>query len=146
MNNILECKNLSKSFGSKKALDNINLQIPRGKIIGLLGPNASGKSTLIKLCNDLLTPTQGEILISGHTPGIETKNIVSYLPEKTYLNDWMKVSDLIDFFKDFYHDFNAETAYDMLAKLKINPKDKLKTMSKGTVVNIPSTIWPFIPP
>jgi ABC-2 type transport system ATP-binding protein len=98
----------------------------------LLGPNASGKTTLIKLCNELLTPTSGEILINGNTPGIETKKIVSYLPERTYLNDWMKVSDIIDFFKDFYDDFRPEKAYDMLKKLNINSNDKIKTMSKGT--------------
>ena len=132
MNNILECKNLSKSFGATTALKSVNLNIAQGKIVGLLGPNASGKSTFIKLCNELLTPTSGEILIGGNKPGIETKRIVSYLPEKTYLNDWMKVSEIISFFKDFYSDFKPEKAYDMLKKLNINPKDRLKTMSKGT--------------
>lgn len=132
MNNILECNNLTKVFGSKRALNNISFTIPRGKIVGLLGPNGSGKSTFIKLCNELLTPTNGQLLISGQKPGIETKKIVSYLPERTYLNDWMKVSQLIAFFKDFYEDFNEATAYDMLSRLKINPDDKLKTMSKGT--------------
>lgn len=129
---ILECKDLTKKFGSKKALDNINLNVQRGRIVGLLGPNGSGKTTLIKLCNELLTPSSGEILIGGKKPGIETKKIVSYLPENTYLNDWMKVSGIINFFKDFYPDFNSEKAYDMLNRLKINPNDKLKTMSKGT--------------
>jgi ABC-2 type transport system ATP-binding protein len=119
-------------FGSKIAIDNINLEIKKGKFIGLLGPNGSGKTTFIKLCNNLLTPTSGELLIGGYKPGVETKKIVSYLPEKTYLNDWMKVSQIIDFFKDFYEDFNAEKAYDMLKRLHINPNDKLKTMSKGT--------------
>lgn len=132
MDNILECKNLTKSFGSKVALNNLNLTIGRGRIVGLLGPNASGKTTLIKLCNELLTPTSGELLIAGMKPGIETKKIVSYLPERTYLNDWMKVSQIIDFFKDFYSDFNADKANDMLKKLNINPQDKIKTMSKGT--------------
>lgn len=129
---ILECKDLTKKFGSKKALDNINLNVQRGRIVGLLGPNGSGKTTLIKLCNELLTPSSGEILIGGKKPGIETKKIVSYLPENTYLNDWMKVSGIINFFKEFYPDFNSEKAYDMLNRLKINPNDKLKTMSKGT--------------
>jgi len=129
---ILECKNLTKKFGGKKALEEVNLNILRGRIVGLLGPNGSGKTTLIKLCNELLTPTSGEILIGGHKPGIETKKIVAYLPENTYLNDWMKVSEIINFFKDFYSDFNWEKAYDMLNHLKINPQDKLKTMSKGT--------------
>lgn len=132
MNHILECKNLTKTFGPTTALKEINLTIERGRIVGLLGPNASGKTTFIKLCNDLLTPTKGEILIDGNKPGIDTKKVISYLPERTYLNDWMKVSDIINFFRDFYEDFNPEKAYDMLSKLHINPKDKLKTMSKGT--------------
>ena len=102
------------------------------ELLDLLGPNGSGKSTLIKLANGLLTPSSGEILINGNKPGIETKKIVSYLPERTYLNDWMKVSDIINFFRDFYDDFNPEKAYEMLQKLNINPNDKLKTMSKGT--------------
>lgn len=131
-NLILECKNLVKSFPNKQALKGIDLSIKRGRIVGLLGPNGSGKSTLTKIANGLLTPTSGEILINGMKPGIETKKIVSYLPERTYLNDWMKVSDIINFFKDFYENFNSEKAYDMLKKLNINPNDKLKTMSKGT--------------
>ena len=129
---ILECRNLVKSYGSKEALKGIDLTINKGRIVGLLGPNGSGKSTLIKLANGLLTPTSGEILIAGKKPGVETKKIVSYLPERTYLNEWMKVSDIINFFKDFYDDFNSEKAYDMLKRLNIDPKDKLKTMSKGT--------------
>lgn len=130
--NILECRNLVKSYGNKVALEGIDLSMKRGRIVGLLGPNGSGKSTLIKLANGLLTPTNGELLINGNKPGIETKKIVSYLPERTYLADWMKVSDIINFFKDFYEDFNVEKAYDMLSKLNINANDKLKTMSKGT--------------
>ena len=132
MSSLLTCNNLSKSFGMKKAINNISLDIDKGKFIGLLGPNGSGKSTFIKLCNNLLTPTSGELLIGGYKPGVETKKIVSYLPEKTYLNDWMKASQIIDFFKDFYEDFNREKAYDMLKRLNINPNDRLKTMSKGT--------------
>jgi ABC-2 type transport system ATP-binding protein len=132
MNNILECRNLTKIFGTVKALDNVTLSIPQGKIVGLLGPNASGKTTFIKLCNQLLTPTEGEILIGGMKPGIETKKIISYLPEKNYLNEWMKVSDIIGLFNDFYADFNKEKAYDMLKSLGIRPNDKLKSMSKGT--------------
>ena len=132
MNNLLECRNLSKSFGSVNALNKVNLSIGQGRIVGLLGPNASGKSTFIKICNDLLTPTGGEIRIAGKKPGIETKKIVSYLPERSYLNDWMKVSDIIAFFQDFYSDFNRDKAYDMLKSLGIGKKDRLKTMSKGT--------------
>jgi ABC-2 type transport system ATP-binding protein len=132
MSSILTCNNLSKHFGNKKALNNINLNIERGRIVGLLGPNGSGKSTLIKLCNDLLTPTSGELKIMGNLPGIETKSVVSYLPERTYLNDWMKVSEIIQMFQDFYQDFNVEKAYDMLKRLNISPTERLKTLSKGT--------------
>ena len=112
-NSVLECKRLVKNYGGKTALNGINLTINKGRIVGLLGPNGSGKSTLIKLANGLLTPTSGEILISGMKPGVETKKIVSYLPERTYLNDWMKVCDIINFFSDFYENFNSERDYDL---------------------------------
>ncbi len=129
---ILECTNLTKNFGAVAAVSDVTLNIPRGCIVGLLGPNASGKTTFLKLCNKLLTPTRGELFIAGHKPGVESKKLVSYLPEKSYLNDWMRVSDIIALFGDFYPDFNKEKAYDMLQKLKLNPQDRLKTMSKGT--------------
>ncbi|NLX76270.1 MAG: ABC transporter ATP-binding protein [Clostridiaceae bacterium] len=132
MRNILECENLSKHFGPVKALDSVTLSIPRGRITGLLGPNGSGKTTFIKICNALLTPSEGKILIDGFEPGVETKKVVSYLPEKSYLNDWMKVSEIVEFFKDFYADFNRDKAYDMLGRLKIDAKTRLKTLSKGT--------------
>lgn len=132
MNVLFECKDLKKSYGKKQALKGITLQIESGQIIGLLGPNGSGKTTLIKIANGLLTPSGGEITINGKSIGIETKKIVSYLPERTYLNNRMKVKDMIKYFKDFYEDFDVERAYDMLSKLNINPEDKLKTMSKGT--------------
>lgn len=132
MSAILECKNLTKSYGEKTALMGINLSLEKGRIIGLLGPNGSGKSTLIKLINQLLVPTSGELFVDGKPLTTETKKNISYLPERTYLTDWMKVTDIINFFHDFYDDFDRSRAYDMLAKLKINPADKLKTMSKGT--------------
>jgi len=133
MDNIIwECDNLSMRFGRKTALENISLKLERGRIIGLLGPNGSGKSTLIKLSNGLLTPSSGEITIGGYKVGIETKKIVSYLPERTYLDNSLKVYQIIDFFQDFYEDFDSNKAYDMLKYLKINPEDRLKTMSKGT--------------
>ena len=132
MSAILECKGVTKTFGVRKALSDINLSIEEGRIIGLLGPNGSGKTTLIKLANELLTPTAGEIHIAGMKPGVETKKLVSYLPEKTYLNDWMRVHQIIELFMDFYKDFRPEKAYDMLKRLNINPDDRLKTMSKGT--------------
>lgn len=129
---LLECKNLYKDYGTKKVLKDVNLIIPRGKIIGLLGSNGSGKTTLIKLINDLITPTKGEILINGEHPGINSKKIISYLPERTYLSMDMKVKEIIEYFEDFYDNFNKDKAYELLKKLKINPNDKLKTMSKGT--------------
>lgn len=129
---ILECVDLVKRYSNKEALKGINLTINKGRIVGLLGPNGSGKTTFIKLANGLLTPTAGDIRISGMKPGIDTKKIVSYLPEKTYLNEWMRVEDIIKFFKDFYEDFNEEKAYDMVRKLNVEPNAKLKTLSKGT--------------
>ena len=132
MNPILECKSLTKRYGNKTALDQISFSLMPGKIIGLLGPNGSGKTTLIKLLNGLLVPTEGHIFIDGLAPGVETKKFVSYLPERTYLNSWMKVCDIIDFFQDFYEDFDKARAYDMLKRLNINPSDRLRTMSKGT--------------
>lgn len=132
MSYILECRGLVKKYGYKDALSGIDLSIERGRIVGLLGPNGSGKSTLIKLANGLLSPTKGELLIDGKPVGTDTKKIVSYLPERTYLNSWMKVCNIIDFFSDFYDNFDKNKAYDMLQRLNINPKDQLKTMSKGT--------------
>ena len=132
MNPILECKGLTKRYGNKTALDQVSFSLMPGKIIGLLGPNGSGKTTLIKLLNGLLVPTEGHIFIDGLAPGVETKKLVSYLPERTYLNSWMKVCDIIDFFQDFYEDFDKARAYDMLKRLNINPSDRLRTMSKGT--------------
>jgi ABC-2 type transport system ATP-binding protein len=129
---ILQCSGLSKFYGAKRALNNVSLTIERGRIVGLLGPNGSGKSTFIKLCNNLLTPTAGTLLIGDMAPGIGTKEIVSYLPEHTYLNDWMRVEDLIGFFRDFYKDFDVNKAYDMLTNLKIDKNERLKTLSKGT--------------
>lgn len=129
---LIEFKNLSKNYGNKKALIDVNLEIESGKIYGLLGPNGSGKTTMIKIINDLLQPSSGEILINGKEPGIDSKKIISYLPERTYLNMNMKVLELINFFKDFYQDFDEEKALNLLKKLKINKQDKLKNMSKGT--------------
>lgn len=132
MEYLLESNHLCKRFGSLMALQDINLRITRGKIIGLLGPNGSGKSTLIKIINGLMTPSSGELTINGQAPGVETKKIVSYLPERTYLNEWMKVHELLDYFEDFYEDFRRERAEQMLANLRISIDDKLKNMSKGT--------------
>ncbi len=129
---LVTCKNLTKTYGSTTALFNINLDIEPGHIIGLLGPNGSGKTTLIKIINGLLTPTSGEVYVKEFPIGVASKKIISYLPDHTYLNGSMCINEIIDFFKDFYEDFEEARAYDMLKKLDINPTQKLKTMSKGT--------------
>ena len=130
-NYLLEFSNITKKYGSKVALDNVSFNLEPGKIIGLLGPNGSGKSTILKLVNGLLQPTDGEIKIMGNPPGIMSKSIISYLPERTYLNEWMKISDLINFFADFYIDFDINKANEMVIALKLDPNHKLKTLSKG---------------
>ncbi len=131
-NVLVDCLDLSKNFSGKKALDEINLQIGRGKVIGLLGPNGSGKTTLIKIFNGLLEPTFGSVLIDGEKPGPYTKSIVSYLPDKTYFADWMKVKDIFDLFGDFYVDFDRMKAEEMCAMLGLQLEDRIKAMSKGT--------------
>lgn len=130
-NAILQCRGLTKRFGMRVALDHVDLDVFPGRIVGLLGPNGSGKTTLIKLANGLLTPDAGEIRIGGRRPGIETKRIVSYLPDKEYLNTWMRVGDLVEFFGEFYEDFRMQRALEMLSHLNISTADKLKTLSKG---------------
>ncbi len=128
---LLEIKNLSKSYGKKKVLKDINLTIPRDRIIGLLGKNGTGKSTLIKLINDLLTPTSGEILINGKKVGVESKKIISYLPERTYLDKSMTVDNVIEYFSDFYDNFDARKARKLLKDLDLDTTLKLAKMSKG---------------
>jgi len=128
---LLECINLNKNFGNKKILKNVNLVIPRGKIIGLLGKNGTGKTTLIKLINDLLVPTSGEILINGKPVGVESKKIISYLPERTYLDKSMTVNQVIDYFKDFYDNFDEKKARNLLKDLGLDTNQKLSKMSKG---------------
>lgn len=128
---LLEIKNLSKSYDNKKILNNINLSIPSGNIIGLLGKNGVGKTTLIKLINDLLTPTTGEILINGQKIGIESKKDISYLPEKTYLDKNMKVNEILTYFEEFYDNFNKEKAIKLLKDLNLDINLKVSKMSKG---------------
>ncbi len=128
---LLEIKNLSKTFDNKQVLKDINLSISKGKIIGLLGKNGAGKTTLIKLINDLLTPTTGEIKVKGNEIGVETKKVISYLPERTYLNKQMKVSEVIDFFADFYDNFDSEKAKKLLKDFDLDIDQRLTKMSKG---------------
>ena len=132
MGTLLECKDLTKSFSGKTAIDHIDLSIESGHIIGLLGPNGSGKTTLIKMINGLLTPTSGTLYYKENPIGVESKRHISYLPDHSYLNMNQRVKEIIAFFQDFYEDFDSERAYDMLQKLNINPNDSLKSMSKGT--------------
>lgn len=131
MSEILCCKHLSKNYGNITALSNVDLTLESGKIVGLLGPNGSGKTTLIKLINGLLTPSGGMISINGNAPGVQSKAEVAYLPDNIYLNTWMTVDQIITYFADFYADFRKELAYEMMARLDISPKKKLKTLSKG---------------
>lgn len=131
MGEILSCVNLTKRFGAVTALDNLSLTIDSGRIIGLLGPNGSGKTTLIKIINGLLQPTSGAVYIEGDKPGPVTKPKVSYLPDINYLNSWMTVEQIVAMFNDFYTDFRPELAYDMINRLGIDKKQRLKTLSKG---------------
>lgn len=130
--NIIELQQVSKSFGPIKALEQINLSLESGRIIGLLGTNGSGKSTMIKLINDLLVPDQGIVKVNGQKPGIETKKIVSYLPERSYLDPNMKVAEILRYFQDFYKDFDIQKAQDLLKEFTIPVDRRIKTLSKGT--------------
>ena len=132
MDNLIDVKNLYKSYGRKNVLHDFSIELGRGKIIGLLGPNGSGKTTLLKILAGILSKNGGQISIDGHDIGIESKKIVSYLPERTYFSPSMKVKETIDFFEDFYADFRRETAEDLLAKLDIDLNSKIKHLSKGT--------------
>ena len=129
---ILDCRNLTKRYGSALALDHVNLELVPGRITGLLGPNGSGKTTLIKLCMALLQPTEGEVLIDGMKPGPQTKALVSYLPDRDILENWMNVLQLLDFYADFYTDFDTGRAVNMLSSLGIDESMPLRKMSKGT--------------
>ena len=131
MSELLRCVNLTKRYNGLTALNGINLSVQSGKIIGLLGPNGSGKTTLIKLINGLLTPNEGDIYIDGYEPGVESKKLVAYLPDNTFLNSWMTVKQIVELFDDFYEDFRADVAYQLLERLGITPTVKLKTLSKG---------------
>ncbi|MCR4903555.1 MAG: ABC transporter ATP-binding protein [Butyrivibrio sp.] len=132
MNNLLEIHGLTKVYNNRPALSNVNLSLASGHITGLLGPNGSGKTTMIKIICGLLQPTEGTVMVDGMPIGTETKRIVSYLPDKTYLNDYMTTNEIISMFADFYSDFDANRAYEMLGNLNIDPALRMKTLSKGT--------------
>ncbi|MBR3328982.1 ABC transporter ATP-binding protein [Candidatus Saccharibacteria bacterium] len=128
---LLKCQNLSKNYGKKQALNDVNLEITAGKIVGLLGRNGSGKTTLIKLINNLLTPTEGEVLVGGKKLGVESKKVISYLPERTYFSRNMSVKKVLDFFADFYADFDKKRAQKLLKDLDLDESQKISAMSKG---------------
>lgn len=132
MSEILKCTGLTKKYGSLVALNNLDLSINKGQIIGLLGPNGSGKTTLIKLIAGLLKQNSGELTVNGEKIGINTKKMVSYLPERTYIPDWMRVIDIIKMFENFYEDFNLEKVKTMIDNLGIKFNQRIKAMSKGT--------------
>ena len=131
MSHLLQFENVTKTYGSKTALDSVNFTVGKGKIVGLLGPNGSGKTTIMKLINGLIQPTSGNVLINGLKPSVETKSMISYLPDRTYLSDWMRVSDTLSMFSDFYSDFDRAKATDMLKSLNIAEQESLKGLSKG---------------
>ncbi|MPQ32865.1 ABC transporter ATP-binding protein [Clostridium estertheticum] len=131
MDNILEAKEICKSYLNKKALRGVNLNIPLGKIVGLLGPNGSGKTTFLKIAAGILHQSKGEILIDGHKPGVHTKSVVSYLPDNEYLLKWMKVKDAVKYFKDFYSDFDEIKAEELLVFMNLDKNDAVKSLSKG---------------
>ena len=129
---LLEVSHVTKSYGNNIVLNDVTFSIPKGKIVGILGPNGSGKTTLIKLINDLLKEDSGSIKVEGLDLGVETKKLISYLPDKNYLNNNMTVLDLLNYFKDFYEDFRIDKAKELISKLNLDLNQKLKTMSKGT--------------
>ena len=131
MSELLRCENLIKKYGNTLALDGVNITLSSGKIIGLLGPNGSGKTTFIKILNGLLTPTSGTVQIDGNQPGVQTKRIVAYLPDNIYLNSWMTIKQIVNYFADFYEDFRSDLAYEMMSRLGISPEMRLKALSKG---------------
>lgn len=131
MTQLLQLHHVTKKYKKHVAIDDVTLSLPAGKIIGLLGPNGSGKTTLIKLMNGLLHPTTGDVVIDGYRPSVETKKIVSYLPDTSYLRENMKIKDALTLFEDFYTDFSREKAERLLEDLELNPDDQLKNLSKG---------------
>ena len=131
MSEILKATRLCKSYGEVLALDHVDLAVNSGKIIGILGPNGSGKTTFIKIVNGLLTPSEGSVTVNGHSPGTETKKLISYLPDNNFLPSWMTADQIVDFFTDFYEDFRPELAREMLEHLGVPKKMKLKNLSKG---------------
>lgn len=129
--NLIEIRSLTKNYGKKQALKNVNLSIQGGKIVGLLGPNGSGKTTLIKVLNGLLKDYSGRVEIDGQSPNQYTRSIISYLPDESYFQNWMKASDALSLFHDMYADFDIEKCMQLMKRMDLHPTMKIKTMSKG---------------
>lgn len=140
MEKIIEIKGLTKSYFNKKAINNLNLDIGKGKVVGILGPNGSGKTTLIKIITGILRETQGEVLIDGNKPGVQTKAIVSYLPDRNFLYNWMDIQEAINFYKDFYKDFDENKAYELLKFMKLDRNMKINALSKGMTEKLNLTL------
>lgn len=131
MSKIIEVTGLRKSYGRNEVLSGLNLSYDQGQVIGLLGPNGCGKTSLIKILTGLIHDYEGSVLIDGQAPGVYTKSITAYLPERTYLAEWMKAKDAISYFDDFFSDFDKVKAMEMLNRFRLDPNQKIKTMSKG---------------
>lgn len=140
METVLIVKDLKKNYFNKPVLRGLNLEIEKGKILGLLGPNGSGKTTFMKILAGILRPTSGEVLINGNKPGIESKAIVSYLSDVNYLFKWMKIKDAVNFFNDFYDDFSIEKSRELLDFMKLDENSKVKTLSKGMLEKLNLTL------
>lgn len=140
MESILTASNLKKNYFRKTALRGIDMDIPKGKVLGLLGPNGSGKTTFIKIAAGILRPSSGEILIDGHIPGVYSKSVVSYLPDKNYLYKWMKIKDAIEYFNDFYADFDIKKATELLEFMKLDVNSKVTSLSKGMMEKLNLTL------
>lgn len=140
MENIIEIKGLTKSYLNKKALNNVSLNLEKGKVIGILGPNGSGKTTMIKIITGILRESKGEVLIDGKKPGVYTKSIVSYLPDRNFLYGWMNIQEAINFYKDFYSDFDENKAYDLLKFMKLDRSMKINSLSKGMTEKLNLTL------
>ncbi|WP_313756201.1 ABC transporter ATP-binding protein [Tissierella sp.] len=140
MENIIEIKGLTKSYFNKKALNNIYLEIEKGKVVGILGPNGSGKTTMIKIITGILRESNGEVLIDGKKPGVITKSIVSYLPDRNFLYNWMNIQEAVNFYKDFYEDFDENKTYELLKFMKLDRNMKINSLSKGMVEKLNLTL------
>ncbi|PRR80109.1 putative ABC transporter ATP-binding protein YxlF [Clostridium liquoris] len=140
MDILLSTENLTKSYLGKKALNVVNIEIPKGKVVGILGPNGSGKTTLLKIIAGLLKPSSGKVLIDGKEPGVYTKSIVAYLPDTPFLYKWMKIKDSIDFYRDFYKDFDEEKAWELLKFMNLDPDSKVTSLSKGMAEKLNLTL------